>query len=67
MSMNSAKIKKKKRKFILLQLSLLNMPRVLNIPKFWIWPSSECGKVLNMLALHSVLNMPDYALTEFWT
>ena len=26
--------------------------------------SSEYGRVLNMLALHSVLNMPEYALTE---
>ena len=32
-----------------------NMPRVL----------SEYGKVLNMQALHGVLNMPEYALTEF--
>ena len=26
---------------------------------------SEYGRVLNMRALHSVLNMPEYALTEF--
>ena len=25
----------------------------------------EYGRVLNMRALHSVLNMPEYALTEF--
>ena len=27
--------------------------------------NSEYGRVLNMRALHSVLNMPEYALTEF--
>ena len=45
---------------------ILNMPRVLNIPKFWIWQSSEYGSVLNMRASHSVLNIPEYALIEFW-
>ena len=34
--------------------------KILNIGKFWIW------QVLNMGALHSVLNMPAYVLTEFW-
>ena len=34
--------------------------KILNIGKFWIW------QVLNMGALHSVLNMPGYVLTEFW-
>ena len=29
-----------------------------------IWQSSEYGRVLNMRALHSILNMPEYA--EFW-
>ena len=29
------------------------------------WKSSEYGRVLNMLALYSVLDMPEYALTEF--
>ena len=27
--------------------------------------SSEYGRVPNMRALHSVLNMPEYALTDF--
>ena len=27
---------------------------------------SEYGRVLNMQALHSVLNMQEYALAEFW-
>ena len=31
-------------------------------PKFWIWQSSENGRVLNMRALHSILNMPEYAV-----
>ena len=44
---------------------ILNVPCVLNIPKLCIRPSSEYGMVLNMLALHSILNMPEYALTEF--
>ena len=39
---------------------ILNMPQVLNMPK-----SSEYGRALNTRALHSVLHMPDYALTEF--
>ena len=30
-----------------------------------IWQSSEYGRALNMLALHSILNMPEYALTGF--
>ena len=29
------------------------------------WQMSEYGKVLNMQALHNVLNMPEYALTKF--
>ena len=41
------------------------MPRVLNMPKFWISQSFEYGSLLNMRALHSVINMPEYALTEF--
>ena len=44
------------------------MPRVLNMPKFWIWQSSQYDRdrVLNMWVLRSVLNMPEYALAEFW-
>ena len=30
--------------------------------KFWIWQSSEYESI----ALHSILNMQEYALTEFW-
>ena len=45
---------------------ILNMPWVLSMPKFLIWYSSEFGRVLNMLVLHSILNMQEYALTEFW-
>ena len=41
------------------------MPQVWNNSKFWIWQSSEYGRVLIMWALHSVLNMPEFALTEF--
>ena len=28
--------------------------------------NSEYGRILNMRTLYSVLNMPEYALTEFW-
>ena len=41
----------------------LNIPRVINMPKFW--QSSEYGRVLNMRALHNVLNMSEYGMTEF--
>ena len=43
------------------------MPRVLNIPKLLNMAnmSPEYGGVLNMRALHSVLNIPEHALTEF--
>ena len=34
------------------------------MPKFWIFQSSEHGRFLNMRALQSVLNMPEYALTD---
>ena len=27
--------------------------------------SSEYGRILNMLALHIILDMPEYTLTEF--
>ena len=45
--------------------SILNMPQVLNMAKFLIWRSFEYGRVLSMQSLHGVLNMPEYALTEF--
>ena len=32
------------------------------MPKFWMWQSSEDGRVLNMGTLHSVLNMLEYDL-----
>ena len=40
------------------------MPWVLNMPKFRIRQSSEYARVLTMRMLHSILNMPEYALTE---
>ena len=45
---------------------VLNMSLVLKMPKFWIWERSGYDRVLNMRALHSNLNMSEYALTEFW-
>ena len=30
------------------------------------WQKSEYGRALNMQEIHKVLNMPEYALTEFW-
>ena len=41
------------------------MTRVLDMPKFLMWQSFEYGRVPNMQVLHSVPNMPEYALTEF--
>ena len=38
----------------------------LNMSKFWLWQTFEYGRVLNMRALRSVLNMPEYVLAEFW-
>ena len=38
----------------------------INMQILWIWQSSEYGRVLNMRALHSVLNMRRYALAKFW-
>ena len=40
------------------------LPRVLNMPKFWIWQNSENDRVLNLRALHRLLNMPENVLTE---
>ena len=42
--------------------TILNMPRVLNMQKC---KTSDYDRVLKMLALHSVLDMPEYALIEF--
>ena len=42
---------------------ILNMPQILNMPKFWLWQCCEYGRVLNMWTLHSILSMPEYALT----
>ena len=39
---------------------ILNMLQVLNIPKFQMWESSEYDTILNIRALHSILNMPQY-------
>ena len=44
---------------------ILSMRGVLNMPKFLIWQSFEHDRVLNMQALHSVFNMPEYVLIEF--
>ena len=35
-----------------------------NIP--WKWQSSEYDSVVHVRSLHSVLNMSEYALREFW-
>ena len=45
---------------------ILIMPQVLNMPKSWIWQSSGYGRGLNMKTLCSILNILEYALTEFW-
>ena len=34
--------------------------------KFWIWQSSEYGRVFNMRALRNLLNMLECFLIEFW-
>ena len=44
---------------------ILNMPGVLKMPKFSIWQYSEYDRVFKMRALDSLLNIPEYALTEF--
>ena len=36
------------------------MPQVLTMSQFRIWHNSGYARVLNMRALHSVLNMPEY-------
>ena len=45
---------------------ILNMPGVLDMSKLWIGQGSKYGKVLIMQVLHSVLNIPEYALIEPW-
>ena len=42
------------------------MLSILNMLKFWIYNCSEYSRVFNRQALHSVLYMPEYTLTEFW-
>ena len=44
---------------------ILKMPPVLNMPKPGKWKSFEYGSILNMRALHSVLNMLEYAFTKY--
>ena len=34
------------------------------MPKFRTWQSSKYARVLTMRMLHSILNMPEYVLTE---
>ena len=41
-----------------------HLPRFNCMPKFWLWQSSENGRVLNMPKLHSVLNMREYTLNS---
>ena len=41
------------------------LSRILDLPKFWVSQNSLYRRVLNLQALHSVLNMPEYVLTEF--
>ena len=36
---------------------VLNMPQALNMSKFWIWQSSEYGRVLKRRTLHTLLKM----------
>ena len=43
---------------------ILNMPWILNMGKC-LWENFEYDRVLNVQKLHSVLNMPKYALAEF--
>ena len=61
------KLKKKKVNFIITIVikcayisRILNMPQVLTMSQFRIWHNSGYARVLNMRALHSVLNMPEY-------
>ena len=49
-----------------LNKQVLNVTRNLNMPKFWILQTFEYGRILHMQVLHSILNMPEYALSEFW-
>ena len=44
---------------------ILNMPRVMNMLKFWIRQISKYDRVFNMSALHSLLNMPEYTVQKF--
>ena len=52
---------------------ILNMPWVLTMLKFWIWQSSEYGRVLNMQPRVIILNIPnvpwqssEYILQNGW-
>ena len=43
-----------------------DMPQVQNMPKFWTWQSPKYYR-FSICELHSVqMNMPEYALREFW-
>ena len=44
---------------------ILKIPQVLNMPKPGKWKSSEYGSILNMRALHSILNMLEYAFIKY--
>ena len=43
-----------------LNKKIFYMSLVLNMAKFLIWHSSEYGRILNIQALHSVVNIPEY-------
>ena len=51
--------------WICLNNMILNVAGILIMPKFWIWQSSEYGRVLSMRALPSV-HMPKCVLLESW-
>ena len=45
----------------------LNMPGLESMSKFWIWQSSAYGRVFNMRALHSILDISEVLnMPGFW-
>ena len=46
---------------------VLNMPGLESMSKFWIWQRSAYGRVFNMRALHSILDISDVLnMPGFW-
>ena len=46
---------------------ILNMPGLESMSKFWIWQSSAYGRVFNMRALHSILDISEVLnMPGFW-